>query len=103
MKGSCFDQEAMDLFRPDIPTLGDERASSGAQEAFKTPVLYPLADLARAAGVERRRMARTLEAEGVPLRRKKRVRYVLVSDLERQVPALWEVLRERLLSGADVQ
>ncbi len=51
---------------------------------------YTVAELARASGIERRRLRRILDDAGVTLVRSGRVCLVSLSELERKVPQLWE-------------
>ncbi len=55
--------------------------------------LYTVAALARASGVERRRLLRVLEAAGVKFLRCGRYSLVALSELERKVPVLWDSIK----------
>jgi excisionase family DNA binding protein len=55
--------------------------------------LYSVAELARAGGVERRKMRRLLQQAGVRVLRVGKLWCVSVSELEERVPTLWEGIR----------
>jgi hypothetical protein len=64
--------------------------------------LYTVGDLARAAGVQPRRMGRILEQAGVSFVWSGRARLVSLSELERKVPPLWEGIKAAYaLGGGD--
>jgi hypothetical protein len=54
---------------------------------------YSIGELAGAARIERRRLARILEQAGVTFLMSGRVRLVSLSELERKVPPLWEGIK----------
>jgi hypothetical protein len=60
---------------------------------------YSLGELARAARVDRRRLARVLEEAEVTFLMSGRVRLVSLSELERKVPTLWEGIKAAYAIG----
>jgi hypothetical protein len=57
--------------------------------------IYTLGQLAQMAGISAWRVARTLESNGVLIRRSGRTRVVALGDLRRGLPWLWEGILER--------
>jgi hypothetical protein len=55
--------------------------------------LYTMGELARASSIERRRLRRLLEREGVELLVSGRISYVPLSELEVKVRPLWESIK----------
>jgi hypothetical protein len=55
--------------------------------------LYTMGELARASSIERRRLRRLLEREGVELLVSGRISYVPLSELEVKVRPLWEGIK----------
>ena len=60
---------------------------------------YSIGELARAARVDRRRLARVLEEAEVTFLMSGRVRLVSLSELERKVPTLWEGIKAAYAIG----
>jgi len=55
--------------------------------------LYTMGELARASSIERRKLRRLLEREGVELLVSGRISYVPLSELEVKVRPLWEGIK----------
>ena len=55
--------------------------------------LYTLGELARASAIERRKLRRILEREGVELLVSGRIAYVSLAELEVKVRPLWEGIK----------
>ncbi len=60
---------------------------------MRIQALYSVATLARAAGVDRRRMRRFLEASGLEFIRIDAAYYVTITDLEAKVRRLWDAIQ----------
>jgi len=60
---------------------------------------YSIGELARAARVDRRRLARVLEQADVTFLMSGRVRLVSLSELEGKVPTLWEGIKAAYAIG----
>ena len=60
---------------------------------------YSIGELARAARVDRRRLARVLEEAEVTFLMSGRVRLVSLSELESKVPTLWEGIKAAYAIG----
>jgi hypothetical protein len=55
--------------------------------------IYTIGELSRASSIERRRLRRILEREGVELLVSGRISYVSLSELEVKVRPLWEGIK----------
>jgi hypothetical protein len=55
--------------------------------------IYTTGELSRAAGVDRRRLRRILDREGVELLTSGRISYVSLSELEVKIRPLWEGIK----------
>ena len=55
--------------------------------------LYPLAQLARATGMDRQRLRAALDRVGVRFLQTNRTVWVPLSEIQRKVPPLWERIR----------
>ncbi len=62
---------------------------------------YDVTELARATGIERRRLRRVLEDAGVRFLQCGRVRLVSLSEIERKVPLLWEGIKSAYAVGGE--
>ncbi|MGO8998002.1 MAG: hypothetical protein ACLQVI_32170 [Polyangiaceae bacterium] len=62
---------------------------------------YTVTELARATGIERRRLQRALEDAGVRFLQAGRVRLVSLSEIERKVPLLWEGIKAAYAIGGE--
>ena len=63
--------------------------------------VYTIAELARAARLDRRRLRRALDEAGVIFLRSGRVSLVSLSELERKVPTLWEGIKAAYAIGGE--
>jgi hypothetical protein len=55
--------------------------------------VYTIGELARASSIERRKLKRLLEREGVEFLRSGRISYVSISELEVKARPLWEGIK----------
>jgi hypothetical protein len=65
------------------------------EEAMSRSIVFTLAELARMAGLSKRRTETLLRTNGVPMHRSGNRRVILVSSIERAWPELTDAIRFR--------